>query len=61
MEIEDTLFANDDRINLNQLGQCIILPSSYIGGPHDMHQHYLDGMAIACHFKKNRHIFDYDC
>ena len=50
--IEDTLSANDDHINLNQLGQRIILPFSYIGGPCDMHQCYLDGMAIACHFKK---------
>ena len=50
--IEDAISANDDHIDLNQLGQCIILPSSYLGGPRDMHQRYLDGMAIARHFKK---------
>ena len=43
---------NDDSIDLNQLGQCVILPSSYIGGPRNMHQCYLDGMAIAHHLKK---------
>jgi Helitron helicase-like domain at N-terminus len=50
--IEDALSSNDDHIDLNQLGQRIILPSSYIGGLRDMHQRYLDGMAIARHFKK---------
>jgi hypothetical protein len=50
--IEDALSENDDHVDLNQLRQRIILPSSYIGGPRDMHQRYLDGMAIAQHFKK---------
>ena len=50
--MEDALTTNDNEIDPNQLGQQIFLPSSYLGGPHDMHQRYLDGMAIACHFKK---------
>ena len=50
--VQDALSENDDQIDLNQLGQRIILPSSYIGGPRDMYQRYLDGMAIARHFKK---------
>jgi Helitron helicase-like domain at N-terminus len=50
--IEDALSMNDDHVDLNQLGQRVILPSSYLGGPRDMHQRYLDGMAIARHFKK---------
>jgi hypothetical protein len=50
--IEDTLSNHDDHIDLNQIGQRIILPSSYIGGPRELHQRYLDGMAIARHFKK---------
>ena len=50
--MEDVLTTNDNQVDLNQLGQRIILPSSYIGGPRDMHQRYLDGMAIARHFKK---------
>ena len=50
--LEDALTVNDDHVDLNQVGQWIILPSSYLGGPRDMHQRYLDGMAIARHFKK---------
>ena len=50
--MEDALSINNDHLDLNQLGQHIILPSSYLGGLHDMHQCYLDGMAIARHFKK---------
>ena len=50
--MEDALTTNDDNVDLNQLGQRIILPSSYLGGPRDMHQRYLDGMAITRYFKK---------
>ena len=50
--LEDALSSSDDHVDLTQLGEWIILPSSYIGGPHDFHQRYLDGMAIAQHFKK---------
>jgi Helitron helicase-like domain at N-terminus len=50
--IEDALSQSDDHVDLTQLGQRIILPSSYLGGPRDMHQQYLDGMAIARHLKK---------
>ena len=50
--MEDALTANDKNLDLNQVGQHVFLPSSYLGGPHDMHQRYLDGMAIAQHFKK---------
>ena len=32
--LEDMLSMNDDQIDLNHLGQCIILPSSYLRGPH---------------------------
>ena len=50
--MEDALTTSDNEVDLNQLGERIILPSSYLGGPRDMHQRYLDGMAIARHFKK---------
>ena len=50
--IEDALSMTDDNVDLSQLGQRIILPSSYHGGPREMHQRYLDGMAITRHFKK---------
>lgn len=45
--MEDALLMNNDQVDLNQIGQQIILPPSYLGGPHDMHQHYLDEMAIT--------------
>ena len=50
--MEDALTMNDNEVDLNHIGERIILPSSYLGGPRDMHQRYLDGMAIARHFKK---------
>ena len=50
--IEDALSMTDDNIDLSQLGQRIILPSSYRRGPREMHQRHLDGMAITRHFKK---------
>jgi hypothetical protein len=50
--MEDALTMNDNHVDLNQIGERVILPSSYLGGPRDMHQRYLDGMAIARHFKK---------
>ena len=45
--MEDALTANDNNLDLNQVGQRVFLPSSYLGGPRDMHQRYLDGMAIT--------------
>lgn len=50
--IEDALTSVDDNVDMSQLGQQILLPSSYLGGPQDMYQQYLDGMAIAQHYKK---------
>jgi Helitron helicase-like domain at N-terminus len=48
--------ASSSRICLpefqHHIGKCVILPSSYLGGPRDLHQCYLDGMAIAWHFRK---------
>jgi len=45
-------YVGDCKELLNQLGEQVILPSSYIGGPRDMHQRYLDVMAITRYFKK---------
>ena len=39
-----------DGIDLHSLGQRFILPSSYIGGPCHMQQHFQDSMAIARFF-----------
>ena len=48
--LQDVLTRGD--ANLNDIGQKIILPSSYIGGARHMHQIYQDSMAIARHFHK---------
>jgi len=51
--MEDALNGQqDDHITLSNIGQRIFLPSSYSGGPRDMHQRFQDSMAIARHFKK---------
>jgi hypothetical protein len=33
--------------NLNDIGQRIILPSSFAGGPRHQHQQYQDAMALV--------------
>ena len=50
--LEDAVAAGDDNMDPNQLGQRIVLPSSYIGGPRNMSQCYQDSMAIARYFRK---------
>ncbi|RXW11836.1 hypothetical protein EST38_g14019 [Candolleomyces aberdarensis] len=50
--LQDSLSADDEEVDLNQLGQKVILPSSYIGGPRHMQQRYQDSMAIARHFRR---------
>ncbi|PPR07149.1 hypothetical protein CVT24_010778 [Panaeolus cyanescens] len=42
----------DGDIDLNELGQRVILPSSYTGGPRQMHERFQDSLAIARHLKK---------
>ena len=44
--------ATDGEVDLSQLGQRIVLPSSYISRPQHMQQRFQDAMAIAQHFKK---------
>jgi len=51
--MEDALHEQqDDHITLSNIGQRIFLPSSYSGGPQDIHQCFQDSMGIARHFKK---------
>lgn len=50
--LEDAISNRDDNVNLDELGQRFILPSSYIGGPRHMQQRYQDAMAIARYFRK---------
>jgi len=48
--LQDWLMS-DDIGTANDLGQYVILPSSYIGGPRYQQQWYQDAMAIARFFK----------
>ena len=50
--LEDSISGQDNPVDLHTLGQCTVLPSSYIGGPHHMQQHFQDVMAIAWFFWK---------
>ena len=43
--------TSDDIGSANDLGQRVVLPSSYIGGPRHQQQRYQDAMAIARFFK----------
>ena len=45
--LEDAINQNDDNVDLHNLGQRVILPSSHTGSPRDMHNRYQDSMAIA--------------
>lgn len=50
--LEDAMNSADGDIDLNELGQRTVLPSSYIGGPRHMQQRFQDSMAIARYFRK---------
>jgi hypothetical protein len=49
--LEDWLKA-DEIGNPQDLGQRVVLPSSYIGGPRHLQQRYQDAMAIARFFRR---------
>lgn len=48
--LEDAITGGD--IDLNDLGQRFVLPSSYIGGPRHMQQRFQDAMAMARYYRK---------
>lgn len=50
--IKDAITECDNLPDLSQVGQQVILPASYMGGPRDMYQRFQDGMAISRYFKK---------
>ena len=50
--LEDAAAYDGENFDLNELGQRVILPSSYIGGPCNLGQGFQDSMAIACYFRK---------
>src|SRR5215208_923504 len=47
--LQDAMYSGDSTTNV---GQQIILPSSFTGGPRQMHKLYQDGMAIVRVFGK---------
>ena len=49
--LEDAL-SQDDHADLNELGQRVILPSSFQGSPRHMYQQFQDGMAIGRYYQK---------
>jgi hypothetical protein len=50
--LEDAIDGADDNVDLHQLGQRVILPSSLVGGPRFMQQCFQDAMAIARYYRK---------
>ena len=50
--LKDAVGNDDDNLDLNDLGQHVILPSSYNGGPQNLGQGFQDYMAIAHYFQK---------
>ena len=54
--LENAVQGADENLDMNNLRQQIILPSSDIGGPRHMQQWYQDAMAIA-HFYRKVDIF----
>ena len=52
--LEDVASQQDDNLDLHSIGQRVILPSSYIGGPRYMNQRFQDAVAVARHY----HGFD---
>ena len=50
--LEDAAVDDPDNLDLNEIGQRVFLPSSYIGGPRNLGQCYQDSMAIARYFRK---------
>lgn len=47
-----TDFLNDGDNDSTSVGRKVILPSTFIGSPRNMHQNYLDAMCIVQHFGK---------
>jgi hypothetical protein len=45
--LEDAVGHDETNINLHDIGHQVVLPSSYIGGPQYMNQHFQDVIAVA--------------
>jgi hypothetical protein len=46
----DSLHAGEGRAEV--VGKRTVMPSSFIGGPHDMRRRYMDAMALVQRFGK---------
>nr|XP_016462367.1 PREDICTED: uncharacterized protein LOC107785554 [Nicotiana tabacum] len=49
--IVDSIIAGESRGD--KIGQRVLLPASFIGGPRDMRRRYMDAMALVQHFKRH--------
>ncbi len=45
--LKDTIHYSDANVDVDDMCHCVILPSSYIGGPRYMNQCFQDAMAMA--------------
>lgn len=45
--LQDAAAEDEDNLDLNELGQCVIFPSSFTSGTCNMAQGFQDLMAIA--------------
>ncbi|KAJ3568310.1 hypothetical protein NP233_g5793 [Leucocoprinus birnbaumii] len=50
--LQDAIAQHDDNLDLNSIGQRVVLPSSYVSGPRYMAQCFQDSMALARYFRK---------
>ena len=39
-------------VDIERIGRKVILPTTFVGSPRNMHQNYLDAMSIVQHFGK---------
>ena len=50
--LTDAIATDPDNLNLNEIGQRVILPSSYTGGPRNTNQAHQDSMSLARRYRK---------
>lgn len=48
VHLKDAMTRTDS--HLSQLGKMVVLPSSFTGGPHYMHERIQDAMTYVRHF-----------
>jgi hypothetical protein len=53
--------ASDPNVQADQVGKWHILPSSFTGSPHHMHEQYRDAMAIVAEYGKPDLFLTFTC